>query len=62
MKVIAATALLHNICEYNYVPIPQDAPPNLDDNPDDDLNPIDAAENRNDGARVRNAIVRDYFL
>ena len=45
LRVIVASAVLHNICQLNGVPLPPDAPPNHGDNPDDDNNPLHVISN-----------------
>ncbi|XP_064653064.1 putative nuclease HARBI1 [Lineus longissimus] len=62
VNVISATAVLHNICEQHGVPMPVDAPPNEDDNPEEDVNPPNPNFMREDGVQARNHIVQQYIV
>ena len=62
IKVLVATAILHNICEEHGVPLPADVPANLNDNPDDDVNPpLDDANAPKEGRRVRYVLINGHF-
>ena len=63
IRVMVATAMLHNICQDHGVPLPDDAQDLPDENPDEDIVHVEAARPENpDGRRVRDAIVRGHFM
>ena len=62
IRVIIATAMLHNICQDRGVPLPPGVPENRADNPDIDTNPpLPDSDLNNAGRLARDALVRGHF-
>ena len=61
VNVIVATAVLHNICEEQGIPLPPDVPNQRVDNPDDDVNPPINNVLPNDGRLARDALIMGHF-
>jgi len=61
VKVIIATAVLHNMCQEQGIPLPPDAPNRRMDDPDDDYNPPPNDNVLNDGRATRDALIQGHF-
>jgi hypothetical protein len=63
LRIVVATAILHNICQNNRIPLPPDVNENADriNDENDDLNPPLNNHQPEDGRRYRDAFIRGHF-